>query len=135
MRLVGIYPSESFTAAFALFDLGRSEDAFAYFLHGALNHPSAARILLGINNDAPRTSGESSDHNIGVFLRRELHGYLSKESRSSRGFFASIGSNPQVRALLKEMEATVERWHNNHSSDDREPLTRMNLMHEFEFAL
>jgi tetratricopeptide (TPR) repeat protein len=134
IRLVSIDPSESFKAAFALFELGRSEDAFAYFLHAALNHPGAARILLGINEGAPRTSREISDHNTGVNLRRELHGYLSKESRPSRRFFEGIGRNPQVRALLEEMEAVVERWHNNRSNDDRKPITRMNLMHELEFA-
>jgi tetratricopeptide (TPR) repeat protein len=134
VRLHRLYASESFTAAFALFELGHSEDAFAYILHGAVNHPRTARMLLGVKMAAPKTHNETRDHNAGVDLIRQLRGFLSNQKRQSRRFFEDIVRHPRVRALLDETEAVAERWHNQRLTGEREAFDRMNQMHTPDFA-
>lgn len=129
-----LYASESFTAAFALFELGHAEEAFAYFLHAALNHPRAARMLLRVKINGPNARHEAIDHNAGVDLIRQLHGFLSKQSPLSRRFFATIGRNPRVTALLDEIESFVERWYNRDPAGERETFERMNRLHSPDFA-
>jgi tetratricopeptide (TPR) repeat protein len=134
VRLHRLYASLSFTAAFALFELCQSQDAFAYFLHGALNHPRTARMLLGVKMAAPKTHNETRDHNGGVELIRELRGFLSNQKPQSRGFFEGIVRDPRVRALLDEIEAVVERWRNQHPTVEREAFDRMHTLHTPDFA-
>jgi hypothetical protein len=133
--LRGIDPSvSSLVAALAFFEVGRQRAALASFLHGALNAPRAARMVLGFKDRTPRSSDEVRDHNTGIDLRRDLHTYLRGGRRPSLRFFARTVAVPEVAGLLREIEAVVVRWHEQHRTSEREAFKRMNLMHSLAFA-
>jgi tetratricopeptide (TPR) repeat protein len=129
-----IDPSASLAAAFALFEVGRQRAALASFLHGALNSPRAARMLLGLRSRTPRSSDEVRDADTGVELRRDLHAFLRDGRRASLRFFGKVVRRSNVASLLEEIEAVVERWHEQHRTGQREAFERMNLMHTEAFA-
>ncbi len=127
-------PATSLVAAFARCEVGRRREALASFLHGALNSPRAARMLLGLRDPQPRSRDEAEDYNAGVDLERDLHAYLRDRRRASLRFLARVVAQPKVAGLLKEVEAVVERWRQQHRTGDRAAFERMNLMHTVEFA-
>jgi hypothetical protein len=126
--------SNSLSAAFALYELGHEEEAVASFLHGALNFPRAARILVGIRAKSPKSHDEARDHNTGIDLRRDLAGYLGKSGRNARRFFNRVLRNPQVMKLIDELSDVTQRWPTQQSDGDREAFDRMNKMKKPEFA-
>lgn len=134
LKLHRVDPSESLVAAFALHELGRTEDALASFLHGALNFPRAARMLSGARTKSPKNHDEAEDHNTGVEIDRNLAEFLRGRGRRSRRFFRRVLSEPQVTSLLDEMEKVKERWHDQHRSGDREAFDRMRHMQRPDFA-
>ncbi len=134
LRLHRLYASESLTAGFALFELGRPAEAFAFFLHGALNHPRAARMLIRVKLGTPKTHQEKEDYNRGVEFCRQLRGFLTGQSRSSRRFFERLVRDPRVAPLLSEIEAAVERRYEQQSTGEREAVDRINRMRTAEFA-
>lgn len=129
-----LWASESLVAAFALYELGRRQDAAAMFLHGALNRPRAAGMLLGKRARVPKSSDEARDHNAGVGHLRGLHAYLAKRSRRAKKFFRDFARHPRAEALLAEIGEVVARSHARRSTGQREALDRMRLMHTPEFA-
>jgi len=134
-RLTGLFPEANLLAAFALYELGRIDQVLSAFLHGALNHPRAARMLVGDQRPtAPKSSEETRDHNMGVSLRRELHAYLKDQSRASKQFFRALVRDPRVVSLLDEIVAVVQRRMAQHPTGEREAFDRMTLMHSPEFA-
>jgi tetratricopeptide (TPR) repeat protein len=133
-RLTGLYPEANLIAAFALYELGRIDQVLSSFLHGALNHPRAARMLLGERKLGPKSGGEVRDHNTGVSMRRALHAYLSGQSRASKRFFRALIRDPRVAGLLDEIVAVVQRRMAQHPTGEREAFERMTLMHSREFA-
>lgn len=132
--LRGIDPSASLVAAPALFEVGRQRAALASFLHGALNSPRAARMLFGLRNRAPWSSDEAADHTTGVDLRQDLHRFLRDGRRASLRFFGRVVTRREVAGLLEEVEAVVERWHEQHRTGEREAFERMNLLRSEAFA-
>jgi hypothetical protein len=135
LYLRGIDPSSAnFVAALALFEVGQRRPALAAFLHGALNSPRAARMLVGLKDRAPRSSDEAEDHDTGVDLRRDLHAYLRDPRRPSLRLFRSVVARKDVAGLLQEIEAVVARWHEQHRTGEREAFERMNLMRSQVFA-
>ncbi len=120
--------------AFALFELGRGEEVLGRFLHGALNHPRAARMILGERTPAPKSFDEAQDHNAGVSLLRALHAYLNRRARTARRFFGALIRDPRVATLLEEIVAVVRRRNEQHPTGKREAFDRMLLMHSREFA-
>lgn len=133
--LRGIDPvTAGLVAALALFEVGRLRAALAAFLHAALNGPRAARMLLGLKQRAPRSSAEASDHNSGIDLRRDLDAYLRGRRRASLRFFGSVVARRDVAGLLEEVEAVVERWREQHRTQDREAFDRMTRMRTPAFA-
>ena len=135
LKIKDFDPSENLVAGFAVYELGRTEDALTFFLHGALNYPRAARVILEIGIDPPETSHEASDHNAGLEIRRDLMDYLQKQGRRTRDFFKSIVENGRVGALLNEMDLVVRRWHEQHPAAERDAFDRMRQMQQPEFAL
>ena len=133
-RLTGLYPEANLIAGFALYELGRIDQVLSAFLHGALNHPYGARILLGERTPAPKSSDHARDHNTGVSLRRALHAYLDGQSRASKRFFRVLVRAPRVVGLLDEIVAVVQRRTAQHPTGEREAFDRMTLMHSPEFA-
>ena len=133
-RLAGLFPEVNLIAALALFELGRTDQVLSAFLHGALNYPRAARMLLGERTTAPKSGEEIRDHNTGVSLRRELHAYLETRSRASKRFFRALVRDPRMVGLLDEIVAVVQRRSKQHPTGERESFERMTLMHSREFA-
>jgi tetratricopeptide (TPR) repeat protein len=127
-------PTASLVAAFALFELNRQRETLAWFLHGALNSPRAARMLLGLRDPRPRSRDEAEAYNTGVDLQRDLHAYLRGRRRTSLRFLGGVAAQPDVAGLLEEVEAVVDRWRQQHRTGDREAFERMNLMHTMQFA-
>ena len=134
LKIKDFDPSESFVAGFAVYELGRTEDAMAVFLYGALNYPQAARVILGIGTDPPQSRHEARDHNVGFDIRRDLNDYLQKQGRRTRGFFKGMVENGRVGALLNEMDLLIRRWHDQHPTGEREAFDRMRQMQQPEFA-
>lgn len=134
-RIARLHPDANFIAAFALFELGRAEEALGAFLHGALNHPRAARMLTGERTPTAKSSDEARDHNTGVALLRALHRYLGRQSRASKRFFRGLVRDPRVVRLQDEIVAVVRRRSEQHPTGNREAFDRMTLMHTREFAV
>ena len=134
LKLQNINASESLVAAFALFELGRMEDAAACFLHGALNFPRAAKILVGIRTNSPKNSDEVVDHNAGVDIRRDLGRYLCGRGRNSVRFFNRFLDHPRVNELLREMDEVGRKWGEERQTVERAAFDRMMWMRTPEFA-
>lgn len=127
-------PSAGFIEAFALFELGRLEDALPAFVRAALRYPRAARMLVGERTAAPTSREEALDHDAGVSLLRSLHAYLKEQPRASRRFFRGLVRDRRVARLLDEGIAIVRRWQEEHHTGEREAFDRMRLMHSGAFA-
>ena len=134
VKIINLYPSEGLIAGFAVYELGRTEDALALFIHGALNYPRAARVILGIQTDPPESSHEARDHNAGIDMYRDHNDYLRKKGRRARRFFKGVVKNGKVGALLNEMDLVIRRWREQHPTGEREAFDRMNSMQKQEFA-
>lgn len=136
-RTMGLDPAGGFLAAFASFELGQRDQALGAFLHAALTHPRAARILAGEKMRGKHTVTsryEAEDHNTGVSLLRSLHAFLRGQPRASRRFFRDIVRDARVMRLLDESATVVRRWHEQHPTGEREAFDRMQLMRSPEFA-
>jgi hypothetical protein len=79
-----ISPSESCLAALALFELGRLEDAVAFFIHGALNRPRSAKVLAGRRVSSPQSREEWLDQHEGESLRENLGGFFARQTARSK---------------------------------------------------
>jgi tetratricopeptide (TPR) repeat protein len=128
-------PSAGFVEAFALFELGRYEEALPAFLRAAIHFPRAARMLAGERTAAPRSYQEAKDHNTGVACRRSLHAYLAHQPPAARKFFRALVRDPRVAKLIDESIAVVRRWQEEHHQGDRSAFDRMTLMRSRPFAL
>jgi len=136
-RTVGLAPAGGFLEAFACVELGQRDQALGAFLHAALNHPRAARMLAAAKTRGKQTAtsrDEAEDHNTGVSLRRGLHAYLHGQSRASRRFFRDVVHDARVMRLLDESAAVVRRWHEQHRTGEREAFDRMQCVRSLEFA-
>jgi tetratricopeptide (TPR) repeat protein len=133
LYLRGIDPAESLVAGFAQFEAGRPREALTAFLHGALNHPRAARLLVGRAMKRPTSSAEARDHNAGVDLLEQLHAYFPARARRSRRFFSRVLVLPGVVSLLTEVEDLARRWFGQPKAD-RSTFERLNYMQTLEFA-
>lgn len=129
-----ISPEESLLRSFALFELGLQQEATAAFLHGALNHPRAARMLAGVRSTQPKSHSEIEDHNIGIGLSRSLHGYLDRRSPRAQRFFRQLVNHPSVGALLEEVLEAARKWREERREDQRKAYDRMHQMRTPEFA-
>lgn len=134
LRLQNINPSGSLVAAFALFEIGRVEDAATCFLHGTLNFPRAAKMLVGIRTDSPTNRDEAVDHNAGFDIHRNLKRYLTGRGRKAIAFFNRFLNHPRVSKLISEIEEVKRKWGEEHRTGERSAFDRMMLMQTPEFA-
>jgi tetratricopeptide (TPR) repeat protein len=116
-RLAELCPEERFVEAFARFERGERRQAVEAFLHAALAHPGAARMVLSHRSKEPRSFVEAEDHNAGVSLLVTLHGYLGKRSLRARRFFSSVLGDENVARLLEQVEKLRHDWHTNRKGD------------------
>lgn len=136
-QTIGLHPSGGFLMAFANLELGRHNDALEAFLHAALNHPRAARMLAGEKTRGKHTvtsADDAQDHNTGLSLLCGLHAYLRGQSRASKRFFRDVVRDARVMRLLDESVTVVRRRHEQHPTGEREAFDRMQRMHSLRFA-
>ncbi|MDD5307418.1 MAG: hypothetical protein PHU25_08865 [Deltaproteobacteria bacterium] len=124
----------SIVVALALYETGDRREALAAFLHGALAHPRAVRMLYSQRRDPPRNNEEVSDHNIGVNLQRSISKYRMQQSPESKRFFRRILRDPRVTVLLDEVVDVGRRRIQQHASGEREAFDRLMEMKTSEFA-
>ncbi|MGQ0503950.1 MAG: hypothetical protein ACT4TC_01370, partial [Myxococcaceae bacterium] len=129
-----ISPTESMVAALAAFELGRLDEARAWFIHSALNTPRTVAIILGMRLLKPECREEADDHNGGVTLFRSLSDYLKKRTPASRRFFADLWKSEEVTGWRKELEDATRRWREDRGGKDRAAFDRMTEMRTLEFA-
>jgi tetratricopeptide (TPR) repeat protein len=129
-----VWPQESFIVAFAAFELELEEMAIAHFLHGALNQPRVARILVGERCRKPQGLDETRDHNDGVAMRRSLSAYLGKRSQRRTRFFRGLLETTQVQAMLDEIHHVRQRHARQHAQGQREAFDRIQEMGTMEYA-
>jgi tetratricopeptide (TPR) repeat protein len=129
-----ISPSESLTASFAAFELGRQGDARAFFLHAALNCPRAVAMVIGAKLSQPTDHEAADDQNTGVAMVRALAGYIAKRKPATRRFFADLWKSDQVSKFRKELESVTRRWREERKNHDRIAYDRMMRLRSWEFA-
>jgi tetratricopeptide (TPR) repeat protein len=129
-----IWPSESFIAGFAAFELGRPAKAREMFLHGALNQPRTARILARLKVRSEPEAEEVRDHNSAVDLLNNLPHYLGRRSAAARRFLRTLLRHPRVAALLDEKRVATRRWHTERSGGTSDAYRRMMEMQDVAFA-
>lgn len=132
-------PDEGFIAGYALFELGRKQEALELFLYAAANSPHTACLLLDAPKTKPKSSIEVEDHNAGIELCRSLLRFFHQQSAQSKKFFRRLRENTCVKALLKEViECTrkhfsergeqhrqnFDRWHHCKSGKNARALAR-----------
>ena len=105
----GLYPDAGFIAGFAATERGEHRKAIGLYLQGALQYSRAARIPAGIRAKKPANHQQAEDHNTGVALRKNPHGFLASRRFASRRFFRQLVKHPAVAPLLNEMELLIGR--------------------------
>lgn len=124
----------SFIVAFAAFELELEEMAIAHFLHGALNQPRVARMLVGERCRKPQGLDETRDHSDGVAMRRSLSAYLGKRRQRRTRFFRGLLETTQVQAMLDEIHHVRQRHARQHVRGQREAFDRIQEMGTLEYA-
>jgi len=126
--------SESLVAALAQYEAGRRDEAVVSFLHGALNSPRAAKMLLGRRTPRPEHHLEVRDHNTGVHLLRTLRPFLRQRRHGSLRHFRNLLEDPHVTSLMDETETVARRWSSAGPKADRADFLRMTELRTLEFA-
>ncbi len=130
----GLWPEMSFIAAMASFELGRTEESIADFLHGACNHPGAVQLVAGRRTEAPKTRDEARDQRVGADLFQNLTGYLDRYGSRLRRFFGSVTANPKFGALMAKVEETRRRRDEERKTSSRIAWNRLLSMESPRFA-
>jgi len=135
LRLVRIWPEHSLVAAFAWRELGDLGEAAACFLHGALNLPRTANMLLELPVAGPTSYADARDHNIGISQCADLDAFLQLQPHASREFFLKILHEPSVVELLDELADVRQRWQETRTDPElRDAFERLHEMETVEFA-
>ena len=130
-----IFPSQSFIAAFALFELGKQIEAATAFLHGQLNRPFAARWLFGKRTKIVPTEFLSiEDYNNGIEIDRSLIGYWAIQKRNSKKFFKALYNDPHIVALRTKIKSLRKEADEKRSMGELNVFNNVHLMETPEFA-
>lgn len=105
-----LYPTRRFLLAFAHAESGNRDESLAAFLHGAIQHPRAAHLLLSRRTDHPEGADEIMDHNAGVDLLDHLGAYLERLSPELEDWFTTILEAPAVKAAIAEYQKVRQQW-------------------------
>lgn len=124
-RLFGVSPSSGFALGFALDALGRSAEARAFLLHAVLNHPRAARRLVGLTVKKPVSRREWEDDRLGANLSRDLHPWLARLGRKGLDPLRHLLRHPRVDALVAEVGTLEASEAERKSGDDRTAFDRL----------
>lgn len=128
-----IYPWANLPLAFALFEIGDREEALVCLLRGVIEHPRAARIVLGLASDDPTCMNEARDHNTGVQMLRDLDAFLADRDEDFDRFFFGVLDAEPVKAAVGAYREARARWQEERGHD-RTWFTRMKEMRTEEHA-
>ena len=98
---------EGFMAAIAANELGRDEDALAYYLQAALCRPRTARMLASQEVDDPEKPHDYDEHNLAVALNNDLARFFGAHTAGAGTVFDKMLEHDRVRELLGEVETLV----------------------------
>lgn len=133
-KVCEMWPSESFVAAFALFELGDIEESLVWFLHAALNRPRSACVLLGLRRLKIADWDGAEDHNEGVSQLHSMHEYLGNRASQAKKFFRGLMRLPQVVAMLDEVGHARHRSLSQREKGHLEVFHRVTEMSSPEYA-
>lgn len=135
-RLSGIWPEHSYIVAFASFELSRTDEALARFLHAAINRPRTGRMALGLRMmGEPSDYQQVTDHNAGIEFVRDHAAFLGSQSRKARKFFEDIARSKRLEEILAELDEAIELWHSKVQPTSKQGYTRMMRMRTLEYAV
>jgi tetratricopeptide (TPR) repeat protein len=129
-----LWQETSFVAALASFEIGRSEECVADFLHGACNHPAAALLIAGRRAKKPTTSDEARDWEVGMALLENAGAYLARRGSRVRRFFGSMITNPGIAKLLSDIEETRRQRDQERQGSTRVAWDLLRRMESVKFA-
>ncbi len=135
--LHNLFPTESFIAALASFELDQKEDAATHYLHATFNNPRSAQLLTDVKtvkHAKPQSAMAAEDHNDGIELLESISGYLTKRSTASMKFFSNLISEPKTLALIAELADATAHWRGDKAGKDRKHYDRMQEMKTPAFA-
>lgn len=129
-----LWQETSFVAALASFEMGRSEESVADFLHGACNHPSAALLIAGRRPKRPTTHDEGRDWDVGTGLLENTGAYLARRGSRVRRFFGSLITNPGIARLLSDIEEARRQRDQERQGSTRAAWDLLRRMESVKFA-
>ena len=129
-----LWQETSFVAALASFEMGRSEEAVADFLHGACNHPAAALLIAGRRAKKPTTHDEARDWEVGTALLKNAGAYLSQRGARVRRFLGSLITNPGIAKLMSDVEETRRQRDQERRGSTRVAWDLLRRMESVKFA-
>jgi tetratricopeptide (TPR) repeat protein len=129
-----LWQETSLVAALAYFEMGRSEESVADFLHGACNHPLAALLIAGRRPKKPTTRDEDRDWDVGTALLENAGAYLSQRGSRVRRFFGSLITNPGIAKLLSDIEETRRQRDQERQGSTRVAWDVLRRMESVNFA-
>jgi tetratricopeptide (TPR) repeat protein len=115
-------------AALADYERGDLDSALARWLREAVVGPRTTAMLCGLPSPEPRDSDSARDHNAGVELTHQLHGYL--RPRPALRFMRKVSEADETRLLVGRYQAAVRAWRDG----DREGYDTMMEMRDPSYA-
>lgn len=131
---IGYSTEAAFDLAFALNGLGRAGDALPFLVRAVLNHPRAARRLVGVSVKKPVSRREWEDDRLGESLPRDLHAWLAREGRKALDPLRQLLRKPKVEALVTEIAALEAKEAERRGGDDHAAFQRLLEVRSEEFA-
>jgi len=92
-------------------------------------------MLAGIDTGEPVHFDQVEDHNAGVGLLENLHGYLANQNPAARRFYEQLLAHPIVSSLIEDMEAVIIQSHKRDGSEWRDAFDRLHEMRSTNFSM
>ena len=137
--LLTMSPDESYVIAIAYLELSEIEESRDHFLHGLMNNPWFADLLLDNPIAEPAGWEEIDQYNASLNTWGVLQPYLENKTPESFGLFRAIMNDERVRDLRAEMKAllTARDRRDGRAANEagyREARRRIDHYHSLDFA-
>lgn len=134
-----IFKEMSFNVAFALLEMGDTEGAKKYFLHGALNYPYTAHALIGLKERELKkyvslTVEEAHDPDVVWEIKANIFKYLSGHKRKIKNHFGKWLTRSEIQGLIFERAEAMNKWKVNQGDGTSEGYKKMMRMGDLRFA-
>lgn len=129
--LTGLWAREGFSVAFALLSQGKEKDALPFLLRAIFNHPRHARLLVGSKVPKARNRHEWEDDRAFWAESRDLHAWLSRDSRKPMAYVRQVVRHPRVQELVQEIDALDEQ---DRRERTHEVFVRLQAIKSVDFA-